>query len=470
MWWSAVNRLGHLRGSWWAYVTVQTPAPDGEAATLARLRTVLDQTWSYNWAYGTANSHTIAQIVEQDYSSSSAYLTTTTLQFPGNDAVTFFQNKPYSVTHQDGTKTSYAYYFGTWAPSSNSFTAGTSGNDRLILAFHGQSGQGTCGAQVTSWQWGSQMTWALDPIYLVSNLSTVAETVVDTNGHVVFSAENIYTGTGIECISGTANSYNANNLLTTQKDVMRSVPGGDVAVNYGYSAGLLQTKTDIDGTQTTYGCDNYLRTTSIKLSGSGNYPVTTQNFTYYSSGLEETGQESPRNPTVTTYAYESAGTGRPTSASTPKPGGGTLTTSYSYPTLNPLQTTVTLPTLATQTTNLFLDGRVCETNGTGQVDTQYSYSVDASYRYKNTQLGSDQSHGWSEEKFDWLGRPVTLRTPQVGWNLRLLEGGPQNLQLWLIDRPACLRVHDRRSQQPGPAAAGPPVCLRGPGNAQLGRR
>ncbi len=377
--------------------------------------TVGKTTWSYNWTYASANSHTIAQIVEQDYSSSSAYLTTTTLQIPGNDAVTFFQNKPYSVTHPDGTKTSYAYFFGTWDPSSNSFTAGTSGNDRLILAFHGQSFPGSASTQTTSWQWGSQMTWALDPIYLVSDLSTVAETVVDTSGHVVFSAENIYTGTGIECISGTANSYNANNLLTTQKDVMRSVPGGDVAAYYHYSAGLLQTKTDIDGTQTTYGCDNYLRTTSIALSGSGSFPATTQNFAYFSSGLKNTGQESPRNPTVTTYAYESAGTGRPTSASTPKPGGGTLTTSYSYPTLNPLQTTVTLPTLATQTTNLFLDGRVCETNGTGQVDTQYSYSVDASYRYKNTQLGSDQSHGWSEEKFDWLGRPVTLRTPQVGW-------------------------------------------------------
>jgi EpsI family protein len=44
MWWSAVDRLRHLQSSRWAYVMVQTPAPDGEAAALARLQTVLEQT------------------------------------------------------------------------------------------------------------------------------------------------------------------------------------------------------------------------------------------------------------------------------------------------------------------------------------------------------------------------------------------------------------------------------------------
>jgi exosortase len=44
MWWSAVDRLEHWQGSRWAYVLVQTTAQDGEAAALARLQTVLDQT------------------------------------------------------------------------------------------------------------------------------------------------------------------------------------------------------------------------------------------------------------------------------------------------------------------------------------------------------------------------------------------------------------------------------------------
>ena len=44
MWWSAVDRLCRLRTNRWAYVLVQTTAFDGEAAALARLQTVLDQT------------------------------------------------------------------------------------------------------------------------------------------------------------------------------------------------------------------------------------------------------------------------------------------------------------------------------------------------------------------------------------------------------------------------------------------
>lgn len=44
MWWSAVDRLEHWQGSRWAYVLVQTNVSDGEAAALARLQTVLDQT------------------------------------------------------------------------------------------------------------------------------------------------------------------------------------------------------------------------------------------------------------------------------------------------------------------------------------------------------------------------------------------------------------------------------------------
>jgi EpsI family protein len=44
MWYGAVDRLFRLRSSRWAYVVVQTTALDGEAAALARLQTVLDQT------------------------------------------------------------------------------------------------------------------------------------------------------------------------------------------------------------------------------------------------------------------------------------------------------------------------------------------------------------------------------------------------------------------------------------------
>jgi exosortase len=44
MLWGALDRLRHLQNQRWAYVLLQTSAFDGEAAALARLQTVLDQT------------------------------------------------------------------------------------------------------------------------------------------------------------------------------------------------------------------------------------------------------------------------------------------------------------------------------------------------------------------------------------------------------------------------------------------
>ncbi len=42
--WGTIDRLRHLQGHRWAYVVVQTTAFDGDAAALARLQAVLDQT------------------------------------------------------------------------------------------------------------------------------------------------------------------------------------------------------------------------------------------------------------------------------------------------------------------------------------------------------------------------------------------------------------------------------------------
>ena len=44
MLWGAFDRLRHLQNQRWAYVLLQTSAADGDAAALARLQTVLDQT------------------------------------------------------------------------------------------------------------------------------------------------------------------------------------------------------------------------------------------------------------------------------------------------------------------------------------------------------------------------------------------------------------------------------------------
>jgi len=117
---------------------------------------------------------------------------------------------------------------------------------------------------------------------------------------------------------------------------------------------------------------------------------------------------------TTTYGYDSAG--RVTSASQPEPGGGTLTTGYAYP--SGVQTTVTLPTNATQVTTLYLDGKVKERGGSAQVDMQFVYALELGGTgniVATTQNGSSTANGWTEIKTDWLGRTMTQRTPEVTW-------------------------------------------------------
>ena len=375
--------------------------------------TVGRTTWTYNWNFATANFHTLAQIVQKDYSSNTAYQTTSKVVYKDNDPLSYFRGKPHSVTHADGTKESYAYYFGTWNASTNTFSEDAAGGDCLILAFHGQNASGTAGILVNTWTMGST-TWTLDPCYLVPKLSTVTETVVAATGQVVFNAENIYTSSGIERITAHRYAFNGNNLLVTDKDIIRSVPDGDVSVGCTYEAGLLKTTTDIDGVQTRFDYDDSLRNIAIvtSVSGTSNYPATTQSFTYFNSGLKKTGQESARSPVTTTYAYET--TGRVTSSSEPRPGGGTLTTSYDYPSL--VQVIVTLPSSATTTTSLYLDGRLKERGGSGQIDTQFLWVLDYDGNIvKTTQNGSSNANGWIDEKFDWLGYRVNESTPSWGW-------------------------------------------------------
>lgn len=371
-------------------------------------------TWSYNWAYATTpNGRALAQSVRSDFPSNSGTpLATTTLFFtPNSSNPIYYHNQPHAITRPDGTKDAYAYFNGTWNPTTRVFSASSDPNAgaRQVLIFHGQAT--ASGATTALSAWGS---WALDTVHLVPHLSTVSQIITDAHGRVVHTGEFVYTSGGLGAVASQANSYNDNNLLSKQFDMIRSVGGGEVAVNYTYTAGLRTAKTDIDGTKTEWTYDSYLRNDTIKTaatSTNGSYPAKTQTFTYYSSNRKQTARECDCSPTVTTYNYEA--TGRVSSISEPKPDGGSLVTSYSYPTLR--QTTVTLPTGATRTTTLFYDGRVKSETGTGVVDTQTDYSVDGTHFIRKTRNGSTDANGWLEEKTDWLGRIAYQRTPQVTW-------------------------------------------------------
>ena len=373
-------------------------------------------TWTYTWSYAAANSRARYSVAQRDYSTSSNYLTTTTIAFRPDDSVGFFQNKPHCITRPDGTRDSYAYYYGTWNAGTQTFSQSDTGEDRLVLVLHGQSSAGTGSTLKTSWTVGPK-TWNTEPTHLFANLSTITETVIDRTGHVVFSAENLYTGgSAMERISGAARTFNANNLLQKEVDITRTVAGAEVAVNYTYTAGQLELRTDIDGAKTRNTYDDHLRLATVRTAdgGSGSYPAKTQTFTYNLGDLKATAQECDCSPTVTTYQYET--TGRLMWVQEPKPGGGTLQTSYTYNT--PRQTTVNGPSGETLITSLYYDGRIKSETGTGRVPTTYSHAVRtyAVTRTTHHRIATESAYPWIEEKTDGLGRVIEERSPQAGWS------------------------------------------------------
>ena len=373
--------------------------------------TVAKTTWVYNWSYGTANSRSLGQIEQRDYSSSGSYLSTTTLTYKENDPNSFFKSRPHAITQPDGTKQAFAYHFGDWNPTTATFTINASGAARRILTLNGQASSGTGTTSVSSWD-----SWNVDTVHMVANLSTVSETVIDTNGHVVLRAENIYTGgSSMERLAATARTFDGHNLLTKEKDLIRSVSvaGGEVATTYDYDAGLLLHVIQPDGYKTSHTYHDSLQvdSTTRAASGSGDYPAVTQSFTYYGSNLPYT-TKSYSLGAVTTHNYDSAG--RPTSDVAPAPGGGTLTTAYSYPSAREVQEAA--PTGATKITETHYDGQVKDLTGTGQVARTFDYVVNSTGIKRTVMTGTTTANGWTETQTDWLGRPVTVRTPQVTWS------------------------------------------------------
>lgn len=244
------------------------------------------------------------------------------------------------------------------------------------------------------------------------------------HGRVVRNTEYVFVNaTTIEPISQVTHVFNAGGLPQKDKDYVRSITGGEIATSYGYTAGLLTAKADLDGTSTTWAYDDWLRNitlTTAATSTDGNYPAKVQSFTYYSSGLKHTAQECSCSPATTTYVYDTAG--RATKLQEPKPStngntSGTLDTTYAYAT--PLKTTATQPNGATLITDLLLDGHVADEIGSGRVPVYYSYTLESGSTgniVKTTKHdASGQAHGWIEETTGWLGRIVRQRVPRVGW-------------------------------------------------------
>ncbi|AHF93966.1 hypothetical protein OPIT5_01600 [Opitutaceae bacterium TAV5] len=386
-------------------------------------------TWSYNFSSGTltdstGTAHTLLTTTRKDFYSASS-LTTVSKFFKKDDPDSYLRNQTVSVAYPSGRQDSFAYYIGIWNPSSRTFAASadpaTAGADRLIVTFHGQTAAGSgssTGTSVSSWSYGG-VTANIISLYLVPNLSTFTETVVDTTGRVVFTAENVFTAANtLNRIAGTLKRFDALGRVTEEVDIARTNGANEFRTSYSYQAGLLATVTGPEGIPARMTYDPLLRLVSktVGADGDSSYPARVTQYRY--DGADRLAREgtgtSPAAWTV--RSYDSSG--RISRIEEPGPG-VTLVTSYAYPDLR--TTTVTLPGLATRTTATYLDGRPKSVTGTAQAPVYYEYAANGTGLLTRTghrpPTGSisGQTLGWTEEQKDYLGRTVLQSRPAWNW-------------------------------------------------------
>jgi RHS repeat-associated protein len=401
----------------------------GSHATYAPGGTMLSQTtWSYNFSAGTFTDpntsvvHTLMTTARNDSSSGSGSIQTISKFITKNDSDTYFENQPVSFAYPNGRKDSFAYFPGTWSSANQTFTASAGGNDRLIMAFHGQVGQSPGGlpqgTQISSWT-NSGVAWPVDALYLVPNQSTFTESVVDTTGHSVFKAENVFTTANtLNRISGTLSTYDTHGRLTNQLDIARSSGTNLVQTATTYQLDLVLSVTGADGVPTQMTYDPLLRLSSKTVGGGGitSYPARVEQYLY--DGADRLAQQGVgATPSAwTVLSYDSSG--RVQTKVEPGPSGG-LTTNYSYPNLQ--SATITDPASATVTTSQYLDGRPESVTGSGTSPVYYEYAANATGLLVRTEhmtptgSNSSQTLGWTEDQQDYLGRVVLHSMPSWGW-------------------------------------------------------
>ncbi|HEY9155853.1 MAG TPA: hypothetical protein VIM69_12025, partial [Opitutaceae bacterium] len=403
------SALGALESVWLPSSKI-TCAPGG---------TILSKTtWTYTPYIAQVNGYYTWSKVENDYYDTSNSLSTTYVYYVPTPQTggfaDYFDNKPVSVSYPTGAKDSYAYFTGSWNPSTQTFTGAVGGEDRLVLCFHGRSAGGQSPVAVSNWTSGT-LTWTVDNLNMEPNRSTVTETIIDTNGRTVFKGENVFVAANnISRLSGIQSLFDGHGRLQAAVDIMRSVSGNLYETQYNYTGPQLNYTIATDGVKTSYQYDDLLRNTStiIGYGGPTLYPAQTLSTVYDAANRPVSAMSSASSTTI--MYYDAAG--RIIKKATPSPTSGAfLYTNYSYDSLSSM--TVTLPTGGTQISTLYCDGRLKSVSGTAQVPHYYGYSANSTgvlSTVTNT-TSTDQSQGWVTAQDDLLGRTVSQTAPTTGW-------------------------------------------------------
>ena len=315
----------------------------------------------------------------------------------------FYRNRPYSATHPDYTKESYAYQRGSWSGSTFTTSGLGSGSCSRMVVFHGttQSSNTSSSGTTSNTQITSIDGCTIDSLYVVTGESTRDVVIRDANAHVVYSGTDVYTSSGWQTVQSVVSVYNSANQVTS-----RTALNGD-AVNYTYSGEQLATQKDAAGIVTTYSYDDAGRISQTSVAAASlSTLITTMAYDAANHVLSKTEGVSGGGESIVNSAnYDDAG--RVTQTVDPNAG----TTGYVYdPTT--YKTTTTFQNTGTQIDITYPDGRLQSETGTGVVPRYFSYSVgsDGSLTTK-LYYATNPSHRSETTQVDMLGRTLANTRP-----------------------------------------------------------
>jgi len=323
----------------------------------------------------------------------------------------------------DQSQTSWSMATGDYHPSTGVFdNIGSSTNYVRYIYAHGSTNGS--GAEAVS-SWGVQ---TIPAIYLVPDKSTV-ETVIyphaftNWNGQVVRTETWVYAGSGSFALLTWENlDYDGHGNVISRTAGNGTSTAARETTSFGYTDGRLMSTVAPDGTETHFTYDEIGRThASTKMSAPSINAVLTSGYSYPAQG-----------DIVTTYTYDGASNvtdevvsggglsltthrafdaaGRCTSITVP----GSYTTSYAFSAGGKI-VTATLPGGATKITEAYLDGQLKSVTGSGVVQENYSYSIDAGTGARVCQsVFGGISSAWTNTFLDWLGRKIQESRPEWG--------------------------------------------------------
>lgn len=373
--------------------------------------------YAYNFTQTISASGRTLPLVEvkrrDHYNASGGYLETVTKSFrPDADVNSgtnpyYLQGLTHSVVNPDKTVVAHVYLRGQL--SAGVFTPSATGADRAEHVYIGSTDPAAGTILTVTGDNGS--AYGVETLYLVPHVSSRKETVRNSVGDVIWTADYLYTGTGYAFLGGEYSTYDTLGNLTQITEYQQGAAGYVSYVTYTatYADGLKTVETDRLGATTTYtNFDAMGRPTKQVKQGYGTIPSIETHFEYDAEGRVTKTKLGATSQIITTSSYDYAG--RVTQEAAPGQSGN-ITVSYSYPSDRVVRKTYPDGGYVDET--FFYDGRLKSVTGTAVIPKYVDYSIDpaSGVEEEKTALNSALTHGWKKIRMDWLGRPHSEEAP-----------------------------------------------------------